>query len=146
MNELVESICLEVKRGIPEKNILFKKNDLPAAKADKSMLRQVWLNLVSNAVKFSMRREKIEIEVGFSLQEGEDVYWIKDNGVGFDMKYLDKLFGVFQRLHSEEEYEGTGVGLSLIKRIIERHGGRIWAKGLPNEGASFFFTLSNGKR
>jgi light-regulated signal transduction histidine kinase (bacteriophytochrome) len=108
---------------------------------DEALMRQVLANLLSNAIKFSKPREVAEIEAGGRPEGQENVYWIKDNGVGFNMKYAGKLFGIFQRLHSDEEFEGTGVGLALVQRIIQRHGGRIWAESNLNQGAVFYFTL-----
>ena len=105
------------------------------------MLRQVYINLLSNAIKFSRDREIQKIEVGAEVKDGETVYYVKDNGVGFDMRYADKLFGVFQRLHSVNEFTGTGIGLAIVKRIISRHGGRVWAQGVVGAGATFYFSL-----
>ena len=114
---------------------------LPAAKGDRALLRQVWFNLLSNAVKYSSERLTPIIEWAGYSDEAEIVYYVKDNGVGFDMQYYDKLFSVFQRLHRAEDFAGTGIGLAIIKRIITRHGGRVWAEGKVNEGAVFYFTL-----
>ena len=105
------------------------------------MMRQVWVNLLSNAVKFSSKRERAIIQVGSRSENGEIIYYISDNGAGFDSKYIDKLFGVFQRLHSEREFEGTGVGLAIVHQVIKRHGGRVWAEGQIDQGATFYFTL-----
>ena len=105
------------------------------------MIRQVWINLLSNALKFSARKEKPVIEVGGALDGELAVYRVADNGVGFDMKYVEKLFGVFQRLHGPRAFQGTGVGLALVKRIVERHGGRVWAEGEVEKGATFYFAL-----
>ncbi len=101
-----------------------------------------WTNLISNAVKYSKKEGVSIIEIGCSKADGEDIYYVKDNGVGFDMQYADKLFGVFQRLHKQSEFEGTGIGLALVHSIITKHGGRIWAEARVGEGATFYFTLS----
>jgi len=114
---------------------------LPRARGDGVMLRQVWVNLISNAIKYSRTKARAVIDIGAEAREGENVYFVRDNGVGFDMRYVDKLFGVFQRLHSVEEFEGTGIGLAIVKRIIMRHGGHVWAEGVPGEGATIYFSL-----
>jgi light-regulated signal transduction histidine kinase (bacteriophytochrome) len=128
----------------PERNghaIDIRIDDLPKCEADPALLKQVWVNLLANAIKYTGRREAPVIEVGC---RADGVYFVKDNGVGFDMRYAHKLFGVFQRLHRAEDYEGTGVGLAIVQRVIHRHGGRVWADAKINEGATFFFTLNGG--
>ena len=107
------------------------------------MMHQVFVNLLSNAIKFSRSRETARIRVGGSIEGDEAVYYVKDNGVGFDMQYAGKLFGVFQRLHGMDEFEGTGIGLAIVKRIVTRHGGRVWAEGKVDEGATIYFALPN---
>jgi light-regulated signal transduction histidine kinase (bacteriophytochrome) len=105
------------------------------------MIRQVWVNLLANAMKFTRTRPKAAIEIGSRAAQTETVYYVKDNGVGFDMRYVGKLFGVFQRLHATDEFEGTGIGLSIVKRVITRHGGRVWAEGQVDAGAIVYFAL-----
>jgi len=113
---------------------------LPAY-GDEMFIRQVWYNLLSNAFKFTRYKEKKEVEISSNLNGGEIVYCVRDNGAGFDMQYVDRLFGVFHRLHEIEEFEGTGVGLAIVKRIIQRHGGHVWAEGKVDNGARFYYTL-----
>jgi PAS domain S-box-containing protein len=117
---------------------------LPVASADPTMVRQIFQNLIGNAFKFSAGREQPQIEVGFLDQSGPVVYYVRDNGVGFDMQYANKLYSMFERLHTQDEFPGSGVGLAIVKRLVERHGGRIWAKSRIDEGATFYFTLAAG--
>jgi light-regulated signal transduction histidine kinase (bacteriophytochrome) len=116
---------------------------MPKATADHRLVEQVWVNLLSNAIKYSAGREQPVVQVGALPihDQGQNVYFVKDNGVGFDPAYKDKLFGVFQRLHRDDEFEGTGVGLAIVQRIVHRHGGRVWGEGRLGEGATFYFTL-----
>ncbi|HEY1790808.1 MAG TPA: response regulator [Verrucomicrobiae bacterium] len=140
--ELIEKILQDVQPDLANRNIVWKKGPLPAVKGDLSLLRQVFSNLILNAVKYTRLRDQAEIEIGCLDHNGSEVViFVRDNGAGFDMKYADKLFGVFQRLHRQEEFEGTGVGLANVRRIVTRHGGRVWAEAKVNEGAAFFVAL-----
>src|SRR5688572_30030046 len=141
MTELVSAVAEDVRRGDTNGGIDFKILPLPPAQGDRALLRQVWGNLLQNAAKFSRERDRPHIEIGFRPDGNQTVYYVRDNGAGFDDRYTDKLFGVFQRLHREDEFEGTGVGLAIVKRIVQRHGGRVWAESKLNEGATFYFTL-----
>jgi len=136
--EVFEQLQPAVVGGKPELEI----EHIPPAWGDGAMMRQVFANLLSNAIKFSRSRETARIKVGGSIEGDEAVYYVQDNGVGFDSRYADKLFGVFQRLHGMDEFEGTGIGLAIVKRIITRHGGRVWAEGKVGEGATIYFALS----
>ena len=141
MRALAVAVLNELIQEADRERITFQIARLPLALADSSLLRQVWFNLLSNALKFTSRKERAVIEIGSDHKDDENVYYIKDNGVGFDMAFADKLFGLFQRLHSPKEFTGTGVGLAIVKRIIEKHGGRVWAEGKVHEGATFYFSL-----
>jgi signal transduction histidine kinase len=141
IGKLAKAASEELKLAVPERKLKFTINTLIPAHGDQAMIRQVLINLLSNAVKFTRPKENATIEVGGEREGNENIYYVKDNGVGFDMQYVNKLFGVFQRLHSSEEFEGTGVGLAIVQRIIHRHGGRVWAEGKVNEGATFYFSL-----
>ncbi|MBS1191281.1 MAG: domain S-box protein [Rhodocyclaceae bacterium] len=141
MEAMARSVAEELRQAEPERSIEFALSPPPAAWGDPALLRQVWVNLLDNALKFTRRRPVARIEVGGQVEGGEIHYWVKDNGTGFDMRYADKLFGVFQRLHRQDEYEGTGVGLAIVQRILHRHSGRIWAEGQPDAGATFHFVL-----
>ena len=141
MGSMANSVFYELTTPESRERVDFQVGSLPAAVGDPSLMRQVWTNLLGNAVKFSSSRERAVINVSGELREGESLYVVQDNGAGFDMRYIDKLFGVFQRLHSTREFEGTGVGLALVQRVIRRHGGRVWAEGETDRGATFYFTL-----
>jgi light-regulated signal transduction histidine kinase (bacteriophytochrome) len=126
--------------------VTIEVGDLGHCQADPKLLRQALVNLVGNALKFSSRREQATIQIGKceGATEGPPVYFVKDDGAGFDPRYAHKLFGVFQRLHRSEEFEGTGVGLAIVERVIRRHGGRVWAESQLGQGATFFFTVPDG--
>jgi len=142
LSGLVEACLQELRPEINGRNILWQKHPLPAVHADPPLLRQVLINLFSNAIKYTRPRDPAQIEIGCASEPGQEtVIFVRDNGVGFDMEYSNKLFGVFQRLHADDEFEGTGVGLANVRRIITRHGGRTWAEGKVNEGATFYFSL-----
>jgi PAS domain S-box-containing protein len=147
LDALVKEVLSEVQHDTNGRNIAWKISALPDLYGDRSMLRLALINLVSNAVKFTRTRPEAEIEIG-SLENGADevVVFIKDNGVGFDMKYVDKLFGVFRRLHPTDAFEGTGIGLATVQRIINRHGGRVWAEGMVDRGATFFLSVPSRRR
>lgn len=141
MNELVAAVVndMQGRESYPSARIAIEP--LPAAWGDRTLLYQVWVNLISNALKYSAKTEHPVVRISGTVDKSEAVYSVSDNGVGFDMQYYDKLFGVFQRLHSNDEFSGTGVGLAIVQRIVNRHGGRVWAEGKPNEGAEFFFSI-----
>jgi PAS domain S-box-containing protein len=141
MGSLAKDVFDELKAVNQGRKLRLLINQSPQGTGDPSLLRQVFTNLLSNAVKFTRKRDTAHIEVGGFSSDGENTYYVKDNGVGFDMADVEKLFGVFQRLHSADEYEGTGIGLAIVQRIIARHGGRVWAEGKLDEGASFYFSL-----
>lgn len=144
MTDLVKMVWEDLQRGENDRDIEIIVSPLPVTYADSVTMRHVWVNLLANAIKYTRNKPKAIIEVGCDTRGGRNAYFVKDNGSGFDMKYYGKLFGVFQRLHSQEEFEGTGVGLAIVHRIISRHGGEIWAEASPEKGATFFFTLSDG--
>lgn len=143
--KLVKEVIREMQGEIKGRDIAWKMGRLPVVHGDPSMLRLVLVNLISNAVKFTRTRPRAEVEIGSSSGEEECMFFVRDNGVGFDMKYAEKLFGVFQRLHRQEEFEGTGIGLANVRRIVARHGGRTWAEGSVDGGATIYFTLSINK-
>ncbi|MEE9166980.1 MAG: ATP-binding protein [Candidatus Neomarinimicrobiota bacterium] len=140
-NKLVKAVQKELTAEVPDRSIRWDIKDLPNIRCDPSLIRQVFVNLLSNAVKYTKTRKTAKIEIGSMTENDEIIFYSKDNGVGFDMKYVEKLFEVFQRLHSSEEFSGTGVGLAIVKRIVQRHGGRVWAKGQVDKGATVYFTL-----
>jgi PAS domain S-box-containing protein len=143
MDKLAQTTFNEIKATVSEREIQFDIKPLPPAHGDDGLIHQVFFNLLSNAIKFTRYREDAVIEVGAYVEGPENVYYVKDNGAGFDMQYVGKLFGTFQRLHSDKQFEGTGIGLAIVQRVIRRHGGRVWAEGKVNEGATFYFTLPN---
>lgn len=139
--ELVSQVLYTLDPELQGRDVALSIAELPDCICDAVLMKQVWMNLLSNALKFTRQREMARVEIDFDLREGEVVYMVRDNGTGFDMKYADKLFGVFQRLHRAEEFEGTGVGLAIVHRIVTRHGGRVWAESVPGEGSTFYFSL-----
>jgi light-regulated signal transduction histidine kinase (bacteriophytochrome) len=141
MGALAVAVSRELARHAPQRVVEWEIPPLPEVRGDEAMLRQVWVNLLSNALKYTGKREKAKIELRCQAADGELEFSVHDNGAGFEQKYADKLFGVFQRLHHSEEFEGTGVGLASVRRIVARHGGRTWAHGRLNEGAAIYFTL-----
>lgn len=140
---LVAELVEDLKREQPERQVEVVLGELPDSMGDLSLVRQVFVNLLSNGFKFTRRRAQARIEVGTETRDSEVVYFVRDNGAGFDMRFADRLFGVFQRMHKAEDFEGSGIGLSIVQRIILRHGGRIWAEAAPDKGATFRFTLGS---
>jgi signal transduction histidine kinase len=138
---MVQEVLEESLAQSPQRQVEATVQPFQQVWGDPALLRQVFVNLLSNALKYTRNRAHARIEVGGSSDAKEDTFWVKDNGVGFQPESVGKLFRVFQRLHSDTEFEGTGVGLALVQRIVERHGGRVWAEGAPGQGATFFFTL-----
>jgi two-component system, sensor histidine kinase and response regulator len=141
LNELAKNVIEAFTHETEERQIEWILSQMPPACADPILMHQVFINLTSNAVKYTRQRAQPRVEIGSVERSGVTTYYVRDNGVGFDMKYADKLFGVFQRLHPESEFEGNGIGLATVQRIITRHGGRIWAEAEPDKGATFYFTL-----
>jgi light-regulated signal transduction histidine kinase (bacteriophytochrome) len=143
LNDLVRDVQREVGDGASPDRLVWRIGDLPVVAGDRALLRLVFVNLLSNAVKYSSTRDRSEVEVGAapSADAGEAVVFVRDNGVGFDMTYAHKLFGVFQRLHAADEFEGTGIGLANVRRIVQRHGGRVWAESRIGAGATFYVSL-----
>lgn len=141
MGSLVEEVVKGMQRDTQGRHVAWEIGPLPEVYGDAAMLRQVWVNLLSNALKFTRHREASRTEIGSSTDKDEFVFFVRDNGAGFEMAYANKLFGVFQRLHRSSEFEGTGIGLANVQRIIHRHGGRVWAEGVVDGGATFYFSL-----
>lgn len=141
MEEIVAEVVAELQPEAAGRQIAWHIQPLPSSHSDQALLKLVYTNLVSNALKFTRLRSPGIIEIGYTNNQEEAAYFVRDNGIGFDMQYADKLFGVFQRLHNDQEYPGTGIGLANVRRIVERHGGRVWAESAPDQGATFYFTL-----
>jgi len=141
---LVREVLEELNPAANNRLIETRVAELPSCLADAALLKQVWVNLISNAVKYTRGRNPAVVEIGCEGKNGEQIFWVRDNGVGFDMQYANKLFGVFQRLHRADEFEGTGVGLAIVQRIVHRHGGRVWAEAALGRGATFYFTIEEG--
>ncbi len=141
---LVREVIRDLEPEWQGRTIDFQVAELAGCQADRTLLKQVWTNLLANAIKYTRKVESAIVSVGSELQHGEIVYFVRDNGAGFDMRYAGRLFGVFQRMHRPDEFEGTGIGLAIVRRIVDRHGGRVWADAAPNHGATFFFTLGPG--
>jgi PAS domain S-box-containing protein len=141
LGDMARSTLELLRSDSPERKVEARVGPLPPGRGDRSLLRQVLVNLLGNALKYTRPRDPAVIEVGGAEGKDENTYWVRDNGVGFEMQYVEKLFGVFQRLHSAQQFEGTGVGLALVQRIVHRHGGRVWAEGAVDRGATFSFTL-----
>jgi light-regulated signal transduction histidine kinase (bacteriophytochrome) len=144
LSVLAAEVLEDLRKETEGREVAISVGELPPGEADPLLLRQVLVNLLSNALKYTRKTPSARVEVGWTEEEGHAVYWVRDNGVGFNMKYSNKLFGVFQRLHRAEDFEGTGVGLALAQRIVHRHGGKIWASAEPDKGATFYFTLQGG--
>ena len=138
--KLVQTVLDESAAQREGRQIEIKVGQLPACQGDHALLKQVWINLVSNAIKYTRGRERAVIEIGRDRKGDETVFFVRDNGAGFDMQYAHKLFGVFQRLHRADQFEGPGVGLAIVQHILHRHGGRIWCEAELNIGATFYFT------
>jgi PAS domain S-box-containing protein len=145
MDALVRDAWKEMQNMNPDRNMVLTVNSIPPGYGDRALIKQMYINLLSNAVKFTKNRDTAHIEAGGYSDGNEVVYYVRDNGVGFDMQYYDKLFGVFQRLHSADAFEGTGVGLAIVQRIVHRHGGRVWAEGKIDQGACLYFTLGGNE-
>jgi light-regulated signal transduction histidine kinase (bacteriophytochrome) len=142
MRALLKETIAELSREVEGREVEWRVESLPHLEADRALLKQVWTNLLSNALKYTRPRRPAVIEIGSHMGNKDDIiFWVRDNGVGFDRRYANKLFGVFQRLHRAADFEGTGVGLANVRRIIHRHNGRTWADGEVDKGATFYFSL-----
>jgi light-regulated signal transduction histidine kinase (bacteriophytochrome) len=139
---LVADVLAELRSAHAGRQIDLRVDDLPACQGDPALLKQVWINLLSNAFKYTQKRAEAVIEIGCIVEADRNVFFVRDNGTGFDMRYAGKLFGVFQRLHRAEDYEGTGVGLAIVQRVIHRHGGKVWTEAALDQGATFYFTIA----
>jgi two-component system sensor kinase len=145
MKSLVQSVYNDFSNQTEDRNINFNVEELPVTYGDRALLYQVYTNLIGNAIKFTSNKDPAEINVGYEDKKNEYVFFVSDNGAGFNMKYINKLFGLFQRLHSPEEFEGTGVGLTIVQRIVKRHDGKVWGEGEVDNGATIYFSLPKSK-
>jgi two-component system sensor histidine kinase/response regulator len=141
MTELIDETFQDLAPDLTNRRIDWERHAIPDTVGDPQLLKQVWVNLLANAVKYTRPRDPAKIEIGAEEADNETIYYVRDNGVGFNMQYADRLFGVFQRLHTEKDFEGTGVGLANVRRIVQRHGGRTWAEGAEGRGATVYFSL-----
>jgi two-component system sensor histidine kinase/response regulator len=141
MDDLIDETFQELAPDLHDRRIDWQRQVIPDTVGDPQLLKQVWVNLLANAVKYTRPRDPAKIEIGADVEDNEVIYYVRDNGVGFNMQYADRLFGVFQRLHAEKDFEGTGVGLANVRRIVQRHGGRTWAEGVEGRGATVYFSL-----
>jgi two-component system, sensor histidine kinase and response regulator len=140
---VITNILKTFSDEIDGRNIKINLSELPDTRGDEELIKQVWVNLISNAVKYTRKEKNAVIDIGGSIEKDSTLFFIKDNGVGFDMKYADKLFGVFQRLHKVRDFEGIGIGLANVNRIVIRHGGKCWAESEIDKGSTFFFSMPN---
>jgi light-regulated signal transduction histidine kinase (bacteriophytochrome) len=143
LTPIVLDVIADLGPEAADREIEWRVGELPTALCDPGLMRIVFTNLASNALKYTRPRQRATVEIGCTSHEGRPALFVRDNGVGFNMKYADKLFGVFQRLHRSEEFEGTGIGLATVQRIVHKHGGEIWADAAPDQGATFYFTLGS---
>lgn len=141
MKAIVEDVLAQLNHDTEGRNINWTIADLPNIKGDQALLRMVWYNLLGNAIKFTKAKDPANIQIGYTADDNEYTFFVRDNGAGFDMRYAHKLFGVFQRLHTTKEFEGTGIGLANVRRIILKHSGRTWAESQLHEGSTFYFTI-----